>query len=275
MAAANNLAVAEMFQNKKLEEVGSAGAYNGPMLQQAQNSGIIPAPNSDHKVIKNAQMTLKVQDAEKTQAELDTLVSKFNGIIVNFQISKLENGSRNGLLVFNVLPKDLKNILGELRKLGEVQFENQSGVDITEQYQYLQSRLTNYQADRDRLQKILVKNPNNVDSNLYIGGEIETVNANINALESNLKNLDDQSYMATVVVNFFDTSKTTIKAVSFKDRLVTAFKNSFKSTLQTSYEIGINSFSGIFIVLSFLFQVLLWSLLFWGLYLIVNKFFKK
>jgi Domain of unknown function (DUF4349)/Putative zinc-finger len=273
-AMAGNMMAAPMLQNERL---GAGLISSGPMIRARAYPTYAKAPlNTEHKVIKNADITLKVPDAQKAQSQLDGIITKFKGIVINFEINRSDDGSRNGLLVFNVLPKNLKDILSEIRKLGEVQSENQSGEDITDQYDYLQTRLADYEADRDRLQKILAKNANNVDSNLYVGSQLENVQANINGLENSIKRLDDQAYMATVVVHFYDTVlPVVVKPVSLKDRFISTFKDEFRSTLETSYEIAINSFSGIVIVLSFLFQVVIWSLIIWGVYLLIRLISKK
>jgi len=239
-------------------------------------SNIAPAMPSeiDRKIIKNADITLKVHDAQKAQTQLESLVAKFNGIVTNFNINQLDDGSRKGVLVFSVLPDDLDNVLRVIRTLGEVQSENQLGSDVTNQFTYLQTRLGNYKALRERLKKVLAKNTNNVDNNLTLEGEIASAESNINALESNIKQLDEQSYRATVSVNFYDTNKTVVPEIGFKDKMFANFNNKLKDTAQTCLEIGINTFNGIVIILSFLVPVIVWSLIFWGIYLIVRKFIK-
>ena len=211
-------------QSASYNAAGIAGKayWNGPTSEGypatmgAIQAQVVSAPvgmnapfAEERKVITNEEMTLQVPDAEKTQNELDGLVSRYNGIIINFNINKLTDGSRSGLFVFKVLPKDLKNVLREVRRLGEVQAENQSGEDITDQYEYLQARMVNYEKSKEQLSKVLAKNLMNVDNNLTIQAQITGVQSNIDSLASSIRQYDDQSYMATVVVNFFDVVKAT------------------------------------------------------------------
>jgi len=154
--------------------------------------------------------------------------------------------------------------------LGEVESENQSGSDVTNQYNYFQARLKSYEAEKERLHKVLDKNSRDVENNLYIQGQIANVEENMNNVESNIKNLDKQSFMATVTVNFYDAVENVIKEASFKDKTIA----NLKSTLETCYNIAFHSFSGIVIILSFLLQIGLWALLFWGIYILVRRFYK-
>jgi len=239
------------------------------------SQGFAQQINDDRKVIRNAQITLKVQNAQQTQNALQDLVGRHNGIVNSLNMDKLEDGSRRGVMVFSVTPQSLDIVLTEIRKLGEVDSENQSASDVTNQYSYLQSRLTTYEVQRQRLQKDLKKSTPDSENNLYLEGQISNIEENMNALQSSLKELDKQSFMSTVTVNFYDTIPVvTPKAESLKDRTIATLKDNLKNTLETSYNIAVNSFSGIVIVLSFLIQIGLWALLFWGIYLIVKKFFK-
>jgi hypothetical protein len=231
--------------------------------------------NEDRKIIRNAQITLKVQNAQQTQNALQDLVGRHNGIVNSLNMDKLEDGSRRGVMVFSVSPESLDTVLEEIRKLGEVDSENQSASDVTNQYTYLQSRLATYEVQRQRLQKDLKKSTPDSENNLYLEGQISNIEENMNALQSSLKELDKQSFMSTVTVNFYDTVPVvTPKVESLKDKTIATLKDDLKNTLETCYYIAVNSFSGIVIVLSFLIQIGLWALLFWGIYLIVRKFFK-
>lgn len=235
----------------------------------------VPSVNYDRKIIRNAQITLKVKNAQKTQSALEDLVGRYNGTVNSLNMDKLDDTSRRGVMVFSVPPQSLDKVLAEIRTLGEVDSENQAGSDVTNQYAYVQARLANYETQRGRLQKILKKNANDVDNNVYIEGQIANIEDNMNSLQNTLKELDKQSFMATVIVNFYDTAPVVApKEESLKDKTLATLKNNLKSTLVTCYYIGVNSFSGIIIVLSFLLQIGLWALLFWGIYLIVRKFIK-
>jgi len=248
-----------------------------PMLAQAPGvGGFQQQINYDRKIIRNAQITLKVQNAQKTQSVLEDLVGRHNGTVNSLNLNKLEDGSRAGVMTFSVPPQSLDSVLMEIRKLGEVDSENQSGSDVTNQYSYLQTRITSFESEKERLQKVLKKNADDVGNNLYVQGQISNIEENMIGLQNVLKELDKQSFMATVVVTFYDTVPVVApKEESLKDRTIATFKNNLKSTLETCYYIAVNSFSGIIIVLSFLFQIGIWALIFWGVYLIVNRFFKK
>jgi hypothetical protein len=254
--------------------VANTAPYNGPAYANSNTGYVQGMPQAllppDHKIIKNADITLKVKNAQTAQSSLEGLVGKFNGVVNGLNMNKMEDGSRRGVMVLSVFPQDLDNFLREVRTLGEVESENQSGSDVTNQYNYFQARLKSYEAEKERLHKVLDKNSRDVENNLYIQGQIANVEENMNNVESNIKNLDKQSFMATVTVNFYDAVENVIKEASFKDKTIA----NLKSTLETCYNIAFHSFSGIVIILSFLLQIGLWALLFWGIYILVRRFYK-
>jgi len=223
--------------------------------------------NYEHKVIKNAEVSLIVPDAGKTQTILGDLITRFNGVMMSSQMSKSPDGSTNGTVVFKVLPKDLGNVLAQVRKLGDVQWENQSGEDVTEQYIDTQARLGNYKVVRDRLHKTLEENAHRVDDILEVEREIARVEGEIEALEGRMKFLETQSDMATVTVSFMEKTKHALQGVDSE--------NKWTSTVKQSYETFINTFNGIIVILAFLLPIAIWLLLFWGIYVFISKIFKK
>jgi predicted anti-sigma-YlaC factor YlaD len=258
------------FAMAPVEERQSSG------LQQSVENAAAPvaaamylkAPiNYERKVIKTAQITLNVVDAGKTQNTLADLVARYNGLVISSQINKAYDGSITGTVEFKVYPKDLGNVLLEVRKLGEVQWESQAGEDVTEQYVDSQARLENFKAVRERLHKTLDENAHKVDDILEVEREIARVEGEIDSLESMIKLYETQSAMSTVTVSFTEKAKNVFKSVEPENKWV--------STLKQSYEGFINNFTGIIIITVSCLPVVIWLLAFWGIFLLIRKFFFK
>ncbi len=219
------------------------------------------------KVIRNKNLSLKVEDAQQTQVIISAMVMRFNGIVLNSSLNKSSDGAKNGMIVFKVLPKDLGGLLPGLKNLGEVQSESETGEDVTEQYVDLQARLQNYIVVRDRLLKILDEKAREVKDILEIEKELARVGGEIEALQGRMKFLDQQADMATVTVHYYERTTSVFRGIDFGEK--------FRNTLQTSVETFVNTFNGVIIVLAFLFPIVLWVGLGWAGWWVSRKIFKK
>jgi hypothetical protein len=240
---------------------GQAAAYS------LQASNVIVPGKVVRKVIRNANISLKVKDAQKGQSSIVAVAAKFNGIVINSSISRSYEGIRCGSIVFKVLPNDLDNALSEIRKLGDVESEGHTGEDVTEEYIDLQARLQNYKLVKERLTKILDERAREVKDILDIEREMARVGAEIESLEGKIKFIDQQADMATVTVNFSESNRNIFGGINLGER--------FSDTLHTSVEASVNAFNGIVIVIAFMIPVVFWGCVLWGLWKLIRKIFRK
>ena len=240
---------------------GQAAAYS------LQASNVIVPGKVVRKVIRNANISLKVKDAQKGQSSIVAVAAKFNGIVINSSISRSYEGIRCGSIVFKVLPNDLENALLEIRKLGDVESEGHTGEDVTEEYIDLQARLQSYKLVKERLTKILDERAREVKDILDIEREMARVGAEIESLEGKIKFIDQQADMATVTVNFSESNRNIFGGINLGER--------FSDTLHTSVEASVNAFNGIVIVIAFMIPVVFWGCVLWGLWKLIRKIFRK
>lgn len=219
------------------------------------------------KVIRNARVSLNVKDAQQSQLSISAIILKFKGTVINSNIYKLATGSRNGNVVFKVLPKDLDNVLSDIKKLGGVESEVQTGEDVTENYVDLLARLQNYKLVKDRLLKILDEKAREVKDILDVEREMSRVGTEIESLEGKIKFIDQQTDMSTVAVSFYESSSRILGGINVGDK--------FKKTLHVSAETCVNTFNGIIILFAAIIPIGFWLLLGWGGWLIIRHFIKK
>lgn len=220
--------------------------------------------NIPRKVIKNASMSIKVSDVKGSQKSIEHIVDNFKGIVVNSNISKNGDDSMSGAAVFKVLPKDLDAVVSSLRTIGEVQSENITGEDVTDQYVDVQARLQSWKLVKDRLTKILDERAREVKDILEVERELARVAGEIESMEGRLQYLSRQVDMSTITVNYFSVKPLVVlKGIDFKER--------FKSAVRTSVEVFVNTFNGVFIVLAFVFPLAIWGTLGWIVFLVVKR----
>lgn len=93
---------------------------------------------------------------------------------------------------------ELAPALTELRALGRVQNESQSGEEVTQQHTDLVARLKNYRESEERLQSILRQRTGKVEEVLQVEEEIERVRGEIESMEADQKALEHRVDFASV-----------------------------------------------------------------------------
>jgi hypothetical protein len=244
-----------------------------------QDSNAYYASDEDRKKIQTADISLLVDNAFKTKAQLTDLIIQTNGIIMNSEFNRSEDGAGHGTMVCKVYPKDLEHTLQQIRKLGEVDQENESSADVTNQYNDVQDTMTKYTSQKDRLQKTLTNfklfNPTTDQEKENIQNQIKQTQEEIDALEREIKSYKEQTSMSLITVNYHDNFKGTLHDNDSSITWKTVFENRWKTTVNASLEMFTNIFFGIIYLLSFLVPVLIWSAVFAVIYFIISLFFKK
>ncbi len=122
--------------------------------------GNVSAANVERVVIQNADLTVVVPDVEKRMKEIEAMAKKMNGFVVSSNL--YQSYARNNIqvpeatVVIRVPAEKLDEVLDLIKKDAvEVQNENRSGEDVTNQYVDLQSQLKAKQAAEEQLLKIM------------------------------------------------------------------------------------------------------------------------
>jgi len=163
------------------------------MLDQAVYSGE-PIPQ-DRMVIRNASLTLVVEDPTASVNTFSKLAEEMGGFVVSSYLYQTAYGSGDltttqGTLTIRVPAERLDEVLEAIKSTAiEVRSENISGEDITQQYVDLQSRLRNLEAAEEQLQEIMGSATRTEDVMMVynqlvqVRGEIETVKGQMQYFE--------------------------------------------------------------------------------------------
>lgn len=111
-------------------------------------------------VIRNANLTLVVEDPAFSAAQIADLAEEFNGFVVNsnvYQTTFAEGVFATQANITIRVPADrLDEALDRIkRNVVEVRSENISGQDVTQEYTDLESRLRNLEAAEEELREIM------------------------------------------------------------------------------------------------------------------------
>ncbi len=266
-------AVALKSANNYYQGNGAGTSYAGGV------AAYYDVDEQDRKKIQRAGLSLQVENAFKTKSQLTELMTQLNAIIVSSQFNRSPDGPGYGVMVCKVYPKDLEPALQQIRKLGEVENENQSLMDVTDQYADAHKNMAQYRSDKERLEKSLnnfkLFNPTTDAEKQNIQQQIEHTQEQLKALERVIHFYQEQTQMSLVTIDYHDNYKTVVKdkevTVQWKERLA----DKWKTTVDASVDVFTNILFSSLVLLSYVAPILIWVIVFIILFSIVRLFFRK
>jgi len=165
------------------------------------------------------------------------------------------------------VPADqLEAVMSELKKLGRVESESQTGEEVTQQYIDLEARLSNARNAEQRLTDILRQRAGKLADVLAVELEIDRVRGEIERMDGEKKNLTNRVTFATVTVKIAEDYKAELHAAP--DSTPTRFRNAAVEGYRSMVE-GV--FSLVLFLLSYGPSLLVWGGLLFLLVLILRK----
>jgi hypothetical protein len=158
----------------------------------------------DRKIIKNAEVSVVVEDSDIAIDRLTQIVADVDGYIVSSRIwyQAYVDGENYKYASLTIgIPVDRFEVtMRRVRGLAvRVVDENASGEDVTDQFVDLESRLTNLEATQERIKSFL-EDAKTVDEALRINQELATIEAQIEEVKGRMNYLSDRSAFSTITV---------------------------------------------------------------------------
>ena len=177
----------------------------GVAYQTVPDVGSAPgqAAAIDRKIIKNAEVSVLVEDSDIAVDRLTQVVSDLGGYIVSSRVWYQEYDKENykyASITLGIPVDQFEVTMRRVRGLAiRVLDENASGEDVTDQFVDLQSRLTNLEATQARIQSFL-EDAKTVDEALRINQELAQIEAQIEEVKGRMNYLSDRSAFSTITV---------------------------------------------------------------------------
>jgi len=190
-----------------------AASEDAQKLAQGSSSGGAVAGQSSpaqvaegDKLVRTASLQVQVDDVEGSSAQARQIAIAAGGMVVSENSSAVpvssggvdKQGSRSAMTL-SVPADTLDRVLDDLGKLGTTVQRTSAARDVTSQYVDTQSRVTTMKAGLDQL-RALVGKATDLNQIVSLETEISRRQADLDALEAQLKTLDKKVAMSTVTV---------------------------------------------------------------------------
>ncbi|MBU0649011.1 DUF4349 domain-containing protein [Patescibacteria group bacterium] len=185
---------------------------------------------TEQKVVKSAYMELVVGKVSQTVESVTQLVTQKQGFISDSNIYTRDDKTQYGTITIRVPVNDFEQVLTQLKALAKsVEEESVSGVDVTEEFVDMESRLENLRLEEEQYQKVLQK-ATDIQDILDVNDYLFDVREDIELIEGRMKYLTDLTDMSTIQVNLSEEPTLSIPTGEWKP--VTTIKLAFTSAIR-------------------------------------------
>jgi Domain of unknown function (DUF4349)/Putative zinc-finger len=196
-----------------------------------QQSKVISAP----MIARTVSLSIVVKDFVASRSSLDSILARHHGYSAQLSISTAENAPRSLQASLRIPALELASAVANLKTLGRVENESQSGEEVTQQHTDLVARLKNSRETEQRFRTILQQRTGNVVEVLQVEEGIARVRGDIERMEAEQKSLEHRVDFATVELQLTEEYKAQLNppAASVSTRIHNALVAGYHNASET------------------------------------------
>lgn len=149
-------------------------------------------------IARTIALTIQVKDLPASRAVLDSLLTRYHGYAAQLTLNTAENTARAFQGSLRIPANQLASAITELRALGKVETESQSGEEVTQQHADLVARLENSRETEQRLRTLLAERTGRIEDVLQVEEEMARVRGEIEQMTADQQALEHRVDFATI-----------------------------------------------------------------------------
>ncbi len=174
------------------------------------NEETIVAPESEKKIIKNGNLSLKVDNVDRAGADILKIARDNEGEVASSNVYQSGSKVKRGNITVKVPVKNFEKTFSELKKVASLVIsESTSGADVTEQYADLQAQIKNKKAEEEAFVRIMTQ-AQKIDDILAVQRELSRVRGQIEQIQGRIKYMESQTDMSTISVSLSEDASISI-----------------------------------------------------------------
>jgi len=206
-------------------------------------SQMIASSRAGRMVIRTGNVSVNVEDVEKSAAEIRQLTESSGGYVENSQIEIItlppvrgadgsttdkEAAEKYANMTVRVPEAKFDDIFNNIKGKGKLVSENMSGSDITAEYRDTAARVDNLKIQEQSLQQLMTK-AKNVEEILKIESELNRVRTDIDINSGNLKRWDNLVQLSAIYIYMRELKPEEIKSVDVPGMWEKAYQGFIKA----------------------------------------------
>lgn len=160
-------------------------------------------PQMERKIIKDANLSLRVNDFAAAYQKLNELAARYGGYVVASDAYSYDGETmQSGYVNLRVDANLLDAALAEIEGMGKLENQSVYTQDVTMAYYDIQGRLEQYQTQEQRLLEIMRK-AETVEDLIALESELTRVRAELESLTGQLRYYDQMTALSSISVNLY------------------------------------------------------------------------
>jgi acetolactate synthase small subunit len=214
------------------DHVQDSFSVNGQPITD-QQSRVFTGP----MIARTVSLSLVVKDFDPSRAGLDAILARHDGHSANLTVNTPQGAPRSLQASLRVPTPQLAATISELKALGRVEIETQSGEEVTRQHADLVARLKVSRETERRFLAILRERTGDVNQVLNAEQAIARVRGEIEQMEAEQKNIEHRVDFATIDLNLAEEYKAQLTTpapsvvMQLRNATINGFRNAFESLL--------------------------------------------
>jgi hypothetical protein len=217
------------------------------------SNAVAPPAASAPMIARTASLTITVKDLAAARTSLNAMLVHHHGYSAELTVESAANAPRSLTASLRIPASDLSNAMVDLKTLGHVEKESQSGEDVSQQHADLAERLKTARETEERFRGILQQRTGNISDVLEVEESIARVRGEIESMEAEQTGLEHRVDFATIDLELVEEYKEEIASAS------TAFSLRFHNAFVAGYRNAVGTVAGIFLFLvEYGLSILIW-----------------
>jgi Domain of unknown function (DUF4349)/Putative zinc-finger len=186
-------------------------------------------------IARTVSLAILVKDVGASRSSLDLLLARHHGYAAQLTVNTPENGPRNFEASLRIPVAEVTAAVADLRTLGRVLNETQSGEEVTQQHADLAARLQTARETEEKFRAILQQRTGKVSDVLEVEEAIERVRGQIEGMEAEQMTLEHRVDFASVEVRLGEEYKAQLSSPddSVGARMQNAFVAGYRNAMET------------------------------------------
>jgi hypothetical protein len=149
-------------------------------------------------IARTVSLSIVVKDFGASRSSLDAILARHHGYSAQLSVATPENAPRSIQVSLRIPATELSSAVADIKTLGRVENESQSGEEVTQQHTDLVARLKNSRETEQRFRAILQQRTGNVVDVLQVEEGIARVRGDIERMEAEQKTLEHRVDLTAV-----------------------------------------------------------------------------
>jgi len=184
----------------RLNQIAADQVSAARTLPLAQRTMMSYMSAASPMIARTAELTLTTNEFDKARAALEDILKRHSGYLGQLNVNA-PTGAARTLDATLRIPADQRDAaIAEIKKLGRVEAESQTGEEVTAQYVDLEARLSNARNTEQRLTELLRERTGKLADVLAVEESISRVRGEIEQMEAEKKTLAKRVELLTLEV---------------------------------------------------------------------------